>query len=43
MTRTFATYLSEHPKLMGVLFTTLLLVSQSGTALAGSVRVVNGP
>jgi len=31
-----ATYLKENPRLMGVLFTLTLLVSQAGTAAAGS-------
>jgi len=30
-----ATYLKENPRLMGVLFTLTLLVSQAGTAAAG--------
>lgn len=30
-----ASYLREHPRLMGVLFTTMLLLSQAGTAAAG--------
>lgn len=29
-----AEFLREHPRLMGVLFTTMLLLSQSGSALA---------
>lgn len=30
-----ASYLREHPRLMGVLFTTMLLLSQAGTVSAG--------
>lgn len=30
-----ASHLREHPRLMGVLFTTMLLLSQAGTAAAG--------
>lgn len=33
---TMATYLKENPRLMGVLFTLMLLLSQAGTAAAGS-------
>lgn len=29
------TYIKENPRLMGVLFTTMLLLSQAGTAAAG--------
>ena len=32
---TMATYLKENPRLMGVLFTLLLLLSQAGTVAAG--------
>jgi hypothetical protein len=32
---TMATYLKENPRLMGVLFTMLLLLSQAGTVAAG--------
>lgn len=31
-----AAYLKENPRLMGVLFTTVLLLSQAGTAAAGA-------
>jgi hypothetical protein len=31
---TVATYLKEHPRMSGVLFTLLLLLSQSGSAAA---------
>lgn len=38
-----AQYLSEHPRLMGVLFTALLLLSQAGSAAAGNHVAINGP
>lgn len=31
-----ATYFKENPRLMGVLFTTMLLLSQAGAVAAGS-------
>lgn len=40
---TVADYLAEHPKMTGVLFTVLLLLTQSGTAAAGAARVYAGP
>ncbi|WP_199174955.1 DUF7503 family protein [Halegenticoccus soli] len=36
-------YLSEHPKMVGVLFTLILLASQAGTALAANGSGLNGP
>lgn len=33
---TLATYVKENPRLMGVLFTTMLLLSQAGSAAAGA-------
>lgn len=35
--KTVATYLKEHPRMAGVLFTLLLLLSQSGSAVASGV------
>jgi hypothetical protein len=35
--KTVATYLKEHPRMSGVLFTLLLLISQSGSAVASGV------
>lgn len=32
---TMATYLKDHPRLMGVLFTLTLLLTQAGTVAAG--------
>jgi hypothetical protein len=40
---TFATYVAEHPKMAGVLFTALLLLSQAGTAMAGHGTGYPGP
>lgn len=40
---TVADYLAEHPKMTGVLFTVLLLLTQSGTAAAGAAQVYIGP
>lgn len=36
-------YLADHPRMTGVLFTTLLLLSQAGNAAAGSWWTVSGP
>ena len=38
---TLKAYLAEHPKLTGVLFTIMLLLSQAGTVLAGGAT--SGP
>ncbi|MFB6122153.1 MAG: hypothetical protein ABEJ78_01670 [Haloferacaceae archaeon] len=38
-----ATYLKENPRMMGVLFTALLLLSQAGTVAAGNGGGVAGP
>ncbi|MDX1748006.1 MAG: hypothetical protein R3324_18900 [Halobacteriales archaeon] len=40
---TLASYVAEHPKMAGVLFTTLLLLSQAGTVLAGHGSSYPGP
>lgn len=40
---TLAAHLAEHPKLTGVLFTTMLLLSQAGTAMAGVGTGTAGP
>jgi hypothetical protein len=40
---TLAAYLAEHPKLTGVLFTMMLLLSQAGTVLAGAGSSTAGP
>lgn len=36
-------YLAEHPKMMGVLFTMLLFLSQAGSVVASNVNDVSGP
>ena len=38
-----AAYLAEHPKMTGVLFTTLLLLTQAQTAMAGASSGCAGP
>ncbi|WP_192918544.1 DUF7503 family protein [Salinigranum salinum] len=36
-------YLTDHPRMMGALFTIVLLLSQAGSALAGNAGVTSGP
>ncbi|MFT4922832.1 MAG: hypothetical protein ACI8XM_002051 [Haloarculaceae archaeon] len=38
-----ASYLAEHPRMIGVLATALLLLSQAGNAVAGGTSSVAGP
>ncbi|MFC6835805.1 DUF7503 family protein [Halomarina ordinaria] len=38
-----AAYLAEHPKMTGVLFSALLLLSQAGSALAAKGGATPGP
>ena len=38
-----ADYLAEHPRMIGVLFTMMLLLTQAGNAMAGSGYTVSGP
>lgn len=38
-----AAYLAEHPKMVGVLFTMLILLSQAGSAVAGQAGTTVGP
>lgn len=38
-----AAHVAQHPRLAGVLFTTLLCLSQAGTALAGHGAAYPGP
>ncbi|WP_227354089.1 DUF7503 family protein [Haladaptatus salinisoli] len=41
---TFQSYLAENPRMIGVLFVTMLLLSQAGTAAAGVGTIaVYGP
>lgn len=43
MQQTVAEYVAEHPKMAGVLFTALLLLSQAAPAAANAATVTNGP
>ena len=36
-------YLAEHPRMMGALFTILLLLSQAGAVAAGDGFSISGP
>jgi hypothetical protein len=38
-----ASYLAEHPKMIGVLATALLLLSQAGSVAAGGGTAISGP
>ena len=38
-----AAFVAEHPKMAGVLFTTLLLLSQAGSVMAGHGQGYPGP
>lgn len=38
-----STYVASNPRLMGVLYAVLLLLSQSGTAAAGGCGIITGP
>lgn len=38
-----ASYVAEHPKMAGVLFTMLLLLTQAGNAAANYGTVTSGP
>lgn len=40
---TVRSYLAAHPKMTGVLFAMLLLLSQAGTVMAGNQGVTPGP
>jgi hypothetical protein len=42
-TNAVAQYLADHPRMMGVLFTALLLLSQAGAVAAGNNVGINGP
>ena len=43
MQQTVAEYVAEHPKMAGVLFTAMLLLSQAAPVAAGAVSSTNGP
>ena len=38
-----ASYLAEHPRMIGVLFTMMLLLTQAGNVAAGAGYTVSGP
>ena len=40
---TVSEFLRDHPRFMGALFTLLLLLSQSGSVIAGQTSSVAGP
>lgn len=42
-TTTLAEYLHEHPRMIGALFTVLLLLTQAGSALAAGASSNAGP
>lgn len=42
-TNAVAAYLKDHPRMMGVLFTMMLLLSQAGTVAATNASVTSGP
>ena len=39
----FTAWLADHPRMMGALFVTLVLLSQAGTVVANHSTVTNGP
>lgn len=41
--RSIGEFLAQHPRLMGVLFTMLLLLSQAGTVVAKNGGAISGP
>lgn len=40
---TLAAYMAEHPRMIGALFSLVLLLTQAGTAMAGGASSVAGP
>jgi hypothetical protein len=42
-TDAIASYLREHPRMMGALFTMVLLLSQAGTVIASNNGATSGP
>ena len=38
-----ASFLAEHPRLMGVLFTLFVLLTQVGSVAAGGAHTISGP
>lgn len=43
MHESVADFMAEHPKMMGVLFTALLLLSQAAPAMANQAQTTPGP
>lgn len=39
----FTDWLADHPRIMGVLFVTLVLLAKAGTAVAGNNSGIAGP
>lgn len=42
-TNSLKAYLADHPRMIGALFTILMLLSQAGTVAAGGVQAQPGP
>ncbi len=40
---TMVSYLRQNPRMMGVLFTLTLLLSQAGSVAAGNTSIIYGP
>jgi hypothetical protein len=38
-----ASYLAEHPRMIGVLFTLMMLLTQAGNVAAGNSVTIGGP
>lgn len=38
-----AAYLAQHPRMMGIVFTALMLLMQAGSAAAGASANLSGP
>ncbi|WP_449272300.1 DUF7503 family protein [Halorussus salinisoli] len=41
--KTITAYLAENPRMMGALFTLLLIMTQAGNATAANMSTVSGP
>jgi hypothetical protein len=39
----FSQFLSDHPRMIGVLFTMMVFLSSTGAAAASNVGVISGP
>ncbi|WP_396612904.1 hypothetical protein ACH9L7_06460 [Haloferax sp. S1W] len=42
-TNSMASYLRQNPRMMGALFTLILLLSQAGSVAAGNATYISGP